>query len=214
VKVIFTGGPVVMTGSLSPSNNSCVLFNDTNTSHCDTKFIPTAPFGPDGGNVYIGGDMNFAGSSSLTVNQTFVYLGGKLSISTGPTGNPPTGGIVNWIAPYASGATPASPCVAATSTTTAPLPGCFDSLGLWSRYNATPTGSNKDEMTSTADVVVDGTLFMPRGYFKFGGGAVNTQDRAQFVSLRLELRGQGELNMTPNAKRTTLIPRVIGSLIR
>jgi hypothetical protein len=206
VTVSFTGGPVVMTGSFSPSNNACVLFNDTDAGHCTTKFIPTAPYGPDGGNVYIGGDMNFAGSAALTVNQTFVYLGGKLSISTS--------GVVSWIAPYASSATPATPCVAATSTVTAPTSGCFDSLGLWSRYNATPTGNNKDEMTSTADVVVDGTLFMPRGYFKFGGGAVNTQDRAQFVALRLELRGQGELNMTPNAKRTTLIPRVIGSLIR
>jgi hypothetical protein len=206
VQVSFTGGPVVMTGSFSPSNSSCVLFNDTNAGHCNTKFAPAAPFGPDGGNVYIGGDMNFAGSAALTVNQTFVYLGGKLSISTS--------GVVNWIAPYASSATPADSCLAATSTTTAPSAGCFDSLGLWSRYNATQTMSNKDEMTSTADVVVDGTLFMPRGYFKFGGGAVNTQDRAQFVALRLELRGQGELNMTPNAKRTTLIPRVIGSLIR
>jgi hypothetical protein len=150
--------------------------------------------------------MNFAGSSQLTVNQTFVYLGGKLTIKTS--------GVVNWIAPYASTATPASPCVAATSTVTAPTSGCFDSLGLWSRYNAVPTGNNQDELTSSADIVVDGTLFMPRGYFKFGGGAINTQDRAQFVALRLELRGQGELNMTPNTKRTTLIPRVIGSLIR
>ena len=215
VKVIFTGGPVVMTGNLSPSNSSCVLFNDTNLSHCDTKFVPTAPYGPDGGNVYIGGDMNFAGSSSLTVNQTFVYVGGRISISTGPTGpSSGTGGIVNWIAPYASDATPSDPCAAATSTTTAPSAGCFEALGLWTRYNATPTASNKDEMTSSADVVVDGTLFLPRGYFKFGGGAVNTQDRAQFVALRLELRGQGELNMTPNTKRTTLIPRVVGSLIR
>jgi hypothetical protein len=206
VNISFTGGPVVMTGNFSPSNSSCVLFNDATASHCTNKFIPASPYGPDGGNVYIGGDMTFAGSSALTLNQTFLYLGGKMSISTS--------GVVNWIAPYAASATPADPCVAATSTTTAPTAGCFDSLGLWSRYNAVPTGNNKDELTSTADIVVDGTLFMPRGYFKFGGGAINTQDRAQFVSLRLELRGQGELNMTPNTKRTTLIPVVEGSLIR
>jgi hypothetical protein len=206
VTVIFTDGPVVMTGSFSPSNSSCVLFNDIDTSHCTTKFAPTAPFGRDGGNIYIGGDVNFAGSSALTLNQSFMYVGGKLTVKSS--------GVVNWIAPYASSATPADPCFAATSADSAPTPGCFDSLGLWSRYNAVPTGNNQDELTSSADIVVDGTLFMPRGYFKFGGGAINTQDRAQFVALRLELRGQGELNMTPNTKRTTLIPLVVGSLIR
>jgi hypothetical protein len=200
------GAPVVFTGSFSPSNSSCVLFNDTTVGHCTNKFAPVAPFGPDGGNIYIGGDVNFAGSSALTLNQSFLYLGGKLTIKTS--------GIVNWIAPYARSANPANPCTKANSAMEAPSPGCFDSLGLWSRFNAVPTGNNQDELTSSADIVVDGTLFMPRGYFKFGGGAVNTQDRAQFVALRLELRGQGELTMTPNTKRTTLIPLVVGALIR
>jgi hypothetical protein len=214
VKFAFTGGPVVMTGSLSPSNSSCVLFNDTNFGHCSAAVtVDPNNTGPDGGNIYIGGDLNFSGTSDLTILQSFMYVGGRISISTGSPSDP-TVGIVNWIAPYARSASPGDACVAATTTVTAPTPGCFDSLGLWSRYNATNTANNKDELTSQANIVVDGTLFMPRGYFKFGGGAVNTQARAQFVALRLELRGQGELTMTPNTKRTTLIPIVEGSLIR
>ncbi len=200
-------GTMAVTGQLIARGNvvvkGCLLINyDSDFGQCGTLPAPVITPGPDGKNIYIGGDLSSIGSdSTMMIGQAFVYLAGRLDWSA-------THGLVSWTAPYGTQNT----CHPAASSGEPPSPACFEDLGMWSPYAASDTSPHV--LGGGADIRVDGTLFMPAGKFEFTGGTVNTQDNAQFVAKRLGLHGNGTLTMVPNIERSTSIPGSGGSLIR
>lgn len=206
-RAVFRGNIDVDSGS---GAGGCILFNDADPAHCTQAtaptYVPLASRLADGGNVFVSGDFHVGGS--VIVNQVFVYVGQRLNASTGDPS------VVNWVAPYGKALPPpyTGVCVPSTTTAVAPTSACFDSLGLWDPQAAPSTSPH--QLLGGSNLVVDGTLFMPTGYFKFGGQSTNLQDRAQFVARRLEIHGGGDLTMTPDGSRSTLIPRGVGKLIR
>jgi hypothetical protein len=201
---LHVNGTMALTGQLIARGNvdvkGCLLINyGDNFGQCATLPAPVITPGPDGGNVYVGGDLSSIGSdATMMIGQSFVYLAGRLDWSA-------THGLVSWTAPYGS----QSSCQPASSSGEPPSPACFEDLGLWSPYETSP-----HVLGGGADIRVDGTLFMPVGQFEFSGGTVNTQDNAQFVAKRLGLHGSGTLTMVPNIERSTSVPGSGGSLIR
>lgn len=210
-------GRVIFRGDVDSAAGGCILFNDANAANCVTPepYVPPASRTADGGNVFIGGSITGNGngfySGGLIVKQVFVYAAGRVNINTSDP--------VIWTAPYGK-ALPAPytgtcvPADLAQPATTAPTSACFDSLGLWAPTYGSSAPSQANRLRGGALLQVDGTLFMPKGYFTFAGQGANFQDRAQFVARRLEIAGGGELSMIPDASRSTLIPRGIGTLIR
>jgi hypothetical protein len=210
-------GRVIFRGDVDAAGGGCILFNDNNASHCVTPepYVPPASRTADGGNVYIGGSMTGNGngfySGGLIVKQVFIYAAGRININTTDP--------VYWTAPYGKAlpspytgtCVPANP---ATPATSAPTSACFDALGLWAPTYGSDQPSQANRLRGGALLQVDGTLFMPKGYFTFAGQGANFQDRAQFVARRLEIAGGGELSMVPDGSRSTLIPRGVGKLIR
>lgn len=210
-------GRVIFRGDVDAAGGGCILFNDDDASHCVTPepYVPPASRTADGGNVYIGGSMTGNGngfySGGLIVKQVFIYAAGRININTTDP--------VYWTAPYGK-ALPAPytgtcvPADPADPATTAPTSACFDALGLWAPTYGSDQPTQANRLRGGALLQVDGTLFMPKGYFTFAGQGANFQDRAQFVARRLEVAGGGELSMVPDGSRSTLIPRGVGKLIR
>jgi hypothetical protein len=207
-------GMVVSKGSISVANSStpptCLMFNDTDASHCTSLLTPVVASlpPPDGGNVYIGGGLNLDSGASFVDNQSFIFLNGRLSSNAGQS----SGSVADWVAPYAS--QDASGCVPATSSTSAPSSGCFNSLALWSPYAGNNQGGSQDFMTGGGSLYIDGTLFMGYTAFNYAGQAQSLQTRAQLVCRLLQLTGGSLLNMTPDSDRSTSIPAGAGQLIR
>jgi hypothetical protein len=210
-------GRVIFTGDVDAADGGCILFNDSDASHCVTPepYVPPASRTADGGNVFVAGSFNGSGNGfyagGLIVKQVFIYVGVRINISstspiiwTAPYGR-------SLPAPYTGTCVPANP---ATPATSAPTPACFDSMSLWAPRAGTSAPSEANRLRGGAILVVDGTLFIPKGYFTFAGQGTNLQDRAQFVARRLEIAGGGELSMVPDGTRSTLIPRGVGKLIR
>lgn len=214
-------GPVIFRGDVDAaggSNAGCILFNDNDFAHCSTPAAYVAPDSrttPDGGNVYVGGGFVGNGNNpyagALIVNQVFVYVQGRTNITTSEP--------VDWVAPYGEALPDAiddecTPDDPTTTTLEPPDPACFDSMGLWAPSYASESPTQNNQLLGGVRLVVDGTFFMPKAYFRFGGQGANFQDRAQFVTRRLEIAGGGELSMVPDGSRSTKIPRGVGTLIR
>ncbi|MEE8375570.1 MAG: hypothetical protein V3S26_04560 [Acidimicrobiia bacterium] len=84
---------------------------------------------------------------------------------------------------------------------TAPLAGNFEDLALWSE------ASLQHQIGGQAGNTLTGTFFTPfSDPFVLTGQAGQFQTDAQFVTRRLEVKGQGEVKMHPDPDRTTLIP--------
>jgi len=86
-------------------------------------------------------------------------------------------------------------------TWTAPVAGNFEDLALWSE------ASLQHQIGGQAGNTLTGTFFTPfSDPFVLTGQAGQFQTDAQFVTRRLEVKGQGEVKMHPDPDRTTLIP--------
>jgi len=92
---------------------------------------------------------------------------------------------------------------------TAPEAGNFEDLALWSE------GVNPHEIGGQAGNQLTGTFFTPFAEpFALTGQAGQFQFEAQFITRRLEVKGQGEVKMHPDPGKTTLIPIRAVRLIR
>jgi len=125
--------------------------------------------------VYVrDGDLLKGAQSSITLNQTFVYLeNGVLDMVGG------SGGL----------------------TWSAPLAGQFEDLALWSEAPL------PHQIGGQAGNTLTGTFFTPLADpFSLTGQGGQFQTDAQFLTRRLEIKGQGEIKMHPDPDRQTLIP--------
>lgn len=92
---------------------------------------------------------------------------------------------------------------------TAPEAGNFEDLALWSESEA------DHAIGGQAGNVLTGTFFTPLADpFVLTGQAGQVQFEAQFITRRLEVKGQGQVRMEPDPDRTTLIPIRAVRLIR
>ena len=90
----------------------------------------------------------------------------------------------------------------------APFGGSFEDLALWSESSSTHS------IGGQANLTLDGVFFMPNAQFNFTGQGQQYQVNAQFISLRLDMSGQGILRMQPDPDRVVLIPLFGVRLIR
>jgi hypothetical protein len=127
--------------------------------------------------VYLrSGDLVKGGQSTLTMTQTFVYM---------------ENGRVN----LGGGAG------ADSLIWTAPLEGNFEDLALWAEAEL------QFDIGGQAGNTLEGTFFTPRADpFSFTGQGGQFQTAAQFLTRRLEVKGQGELKMIPDPDRSTRLP--------
>jgi hypothetical protein len=83
----------------------------------------------------------------------------------------------------------------------APLNGNFEDLALWSEAPL------QHQIGGQAGNTLTGTFFTPfADPFSLTGQSGQFQTDAQFVTRRLEVKGQGEVKMHPDPDRSTLIP--------
>lgn len=94
-------------------------------------------------------------------------------------------------------------------TWTAPIGGLFEDLALWS------DGRVPHEIGGQAGNTLTGTFFTPFAEpFSLTGQGGQFQTEAQFITRRLEVKGQGEVKMKPDPDSSTLIPIRAVRLIR
>ena len=92
---------------------------------------------------------------------------------------------------------------------TSPDAGNFEDLALWSESHMV------HEIGGQAGNTLTGTFFTPMAEpFSLTGQAGQFQFEAQFITRRLEVKGQGEVKMTPDPDKTTPIPARAVALIR
>ncbi|HVR33224.1 MAG TPA: hypothetical protein VMS74_11020 [Acidimicrobiia bacterium] len=92
---------------------------------------------------------------------------------------------------------------------TAPEGGTFEDLALWSE------GVMPHEISGQAGNILTGTFFTPFAEpFGLTGQGGQSQFEAQFITRRLEVKGQGVVKMIPDPDKTTLIPIRAVRLIR
>lgn len=92
---------------------------------------------------------------------------------------------------------------------TSPDGGNFEDLALWSE------AAMPHEIGGQAGNTLTGTFFTPLAEpFGLTGQAGQFQFEAQFITRRLEVKGQGEVKMTPDPDKTTPIPARAVKLIR
>jgi hypothetical protein len=198
----------------------CIILNppdvgETFAQTCAAGTLPQTVNGyPTSGDMppmWVRGEIKVGAGGSFVARQTFILQPKKQGLLMGQLGIN-TGGRVYWSAPFGKNATPVATCAPAIGPSSAPSIGCFEDLAFWNEWNG--TFNNPDVLGGQSQVFVDGTFFVPDAGFTFGGGAGQSQTRAQFVAKRLNLNGQGTLTMTPDAERSTLLPIDRGSLIR
>ncbi len=93
-------------------------------------------------------------------------------------------------------------------TWTAPLVGDFTSLALWSE------SAIDHDLAGNAFLALEGVFFTPLATMIYRGNGVQFQIKAQFVSRKLRVVGQGVLIVRPNYDSVVLIPDDIIALIR
>lgn len=94
-------------------------------------------------------------------------------------------------------------------TWTAPVSGTWEDLALWSE------GRIPHEIGGQAGNTLTGTFFTPYAEpFSLTGQGGQFQTEAQFITRRLEVKGQGEVKMKPDPDSSTLIPIRAVRLIR
>jgi hypothetical protein len=94
-------------------------------------------------------------------------------------------------------------------TWTAPLAGNFANLALWSESSAAHL------LGGQAFLNIEGSFFTPNATpFEFKGQGAQIQTKAQFITFRLLIDGQGQLQMTADPARIPPIPLAGVQLIR
>lgn len=157
----------------------------------DARFIVN-PGNSSDAFVYVrAGTILKRANATLILNRAFVYLtDGAVDIRAGAS----------------------SPCTSATPVGvcwTAPDSGNFEDLALWSEA-ALP-----HEIGGQGGNNLSGTFFTPNAEpFSLTGQGSQLQFRAQFVTRRLEVKGQAIVEMTPDPEKTTPIPARAVVLIR
>jgi hypothetical protein len=127
------------------------------------------------------GDFIKDAQATIALDRTMVYLDdGVISFGGG------SGGLF-WVSPIGAG--------------TNPLATRFEDLALWSEAPL------QHELGGQSGNTLEGTLFTPNADpFSLTGQAGQFQTAAQFLTRRLEVKGQGEVRMQPDPDRITLIP--------
>lgn len=156
----------------------------------------------DGGDVVFDGTIDIRSSASLIVNPSpstadrVVYVrdgdlikGAQSSITFRQTMVYLEDGILDMVGG------------AGGLTWTAPIAGNFEDLALWSESPLPHQIGGQSGNTLT------GTFFTPLASpFSLTGQGGQFQTDAQFLTRRLEIKGQGEVKMHPDPDRQTLIP--------
>lgn len=156
----------------------------------------------EGGDIVFDGDVDLRSGASLTINSTassdvavYVRAGGDLlkgaqsAITLNRTFVLLDDGIVDLVGGDGG------------LTWTAPTGGDFEDLALWSESNLA------HQIGGQAGNTLTGTFFTPMADpFSLTGQSGQFQTDAQFLSRRLEVKGQGEVLMKPDPDRQTLIP--------
>ena len=93
-------------------------------------------------------------------------------------------------------------------TWTAPLGGPYEDLALWSESTL------DHDIGGQSGNTLEGTFFTPLAKFTLTGQGTQVQTDAQFITRRLEVKGDAEVRMTPNPERSTPIPTRDLRLIR
>ncbi len=159
--VTFSGGDVVFDGTVDIRTFASLIVNPSPLLADRIVYIRS-------------GDLLKGAQSSITLNQTFVYLGDGVLDMTGGSG-----GLI-W---------------------TAPVAGNFEDLALWSE------SPSPHQIGGQAGNTLTGTFFTPMASpFSLTGQGGQFQTDAQFLTRRLEIKGQGEIRMHPDPDRQTLIP--------
>lgn len=155
-----------------------------------------------GGNVVFDGDIDLRSSASLIVNQSpstndrIVYVrdgdllkGAQSSIELRQTFVYLENGLLDMVGG------------AGGLIWTAPISGQFEDLALWSE------APDPHQIGGQAGNTLTGTFFTPLADpFSITGQGGQFQTDAQFLTRRLEIKGQGEIRMHPDPDRQTLIP--------
>lgn len=137
-----------------------------------------------------GGEFIKDAQSTVVLDRVLAYIDdGRINLGAGD-------GPLTWISPEG---------------------GNFEDLALWSE------SPKLHVLGGQANVNVVGTFFIPlagstsdpdAGPFTYNGQGDQVMDQAQFVVYRMEVKGQGTLNMTVDPERSTLIPLLGVRLIR
>jgi hypothetical protein len=94
-------------------------------------------------------------------------------------------------------------------TWTAPLAGNFQNLAMWSE------SSSQHQLGGQAYLNLEGCFFAPNAYpFLLSGQGTQFQTKAQFITYRLYIDGQGQVIMTADPTRSVPIPLEGVRLIR
>lgn len=137
------------------------------------------------------GNFTKGAQGRVTMNRTLVYLTPGTGQGNSITGRLDFGG--------GSGSV----------TWTAPTTGNFEDLGLWAE------AADLHRLAGQADWFLEGTLFTPNANpFRLTGQGGVAQMRAQFLTRRLEVAGQGTVQMIVQPDRITPLPKRVYSLIR
>jgi len=181
--------------TFAPGSN-LVIDNGLTTATSESLSVnPTTPAvcGAAQPNVYIffRGQGTFVknAQSSMTLCHTMVFMAGQVK-----NGSPPNldfgagSGSLVWVAPTGGG---------------------FNGLALWSE------GSSSHGLGGQTNLLVQGVFFAPLASpFTFTGQPGLNQTQAQFVTFRMEIKGQGTLTMVPSPSNALLIPKFGWALIR
>ena len=161
------------------------------------------------GNVVFAGGVSVNSSGSLEINQS----GNQDGIVYLRSGNFTKGAqstvvlerafvyLHNGVLDFGGGAGPL--------TWIAPTGGNFADLALWSESSAL------HNLGGQANITVEGVFFAPNAEpFRFTGQGGQNQTNAQFIVKRLDVAGQGTLEMQPNPDRVVILPAWGAALIR
>jgi hypothetical protein len=135
------------------------------------------------------GDLSIGGANAeVTLGNRSADRGGTFVYLPGGVLEATGGQALTWIAPHR---------------------GEFQSLALWTE------SASLHRLTGGAGLDLDGVFYMPNATpFRFTGSGMMAQQRAQFITYRIELRGNGKLSMRPDPDRAVLEPRFGVGLIR
>jgi hypothetical protein len=205
-------------GGFSTYSGPCATApNDPPVTLSGNVFVNCPTFTVKNQFSFRGGDVVFAGAVDVQ--------GGRLSINDAANDNPSTdhivyvrnGGIdkdaqaelhLPKVFVYLANGTVDLGAGSGKVVWTAPYSGNFDKLALWSESAA------QHAIGGQASLTLDGVFFTPNAKMSFTGQGSFDQVRAQFISNKLVMSGQGELVMQPDPTRIVLVPVVGARLIR
>jgi hypothetical protein len=162
--------------TLTVTNGSMVFDDDVDIVSSGHLIVDNDdPAGTPGFVFMRGGLIRKAGQASLSLLETMVYLSkdSRVEMNGGSTGN------LIWIAPDEEDHP-------------------FDDLALWSDSTIT---TDTHFWAGQADLQMEGVFFVPIVTVEYQGKGVQKQTRAQFVSDKLQVSGNGVLTVAPVAGR-------------